>query len=202
MQTTYSPSISKIGTTCPTPRADRGKDSTLPTREEVLKKLKMLEIDSSFVKEPSRNRDTRPSGRAQSRQVSMRSPRESFYSRRGGRTQSQTCVGFHCGTLRGEIPPACPPPAPKMPMPSGSAQRARCCGTRFFGLTRLNHRARHIQAGPARHLRGFLPYLKFGESCTIPSTLVTFPRSGNSRLSSCCRDVRSCRRQSVRQRLA
>ena len=124
MLTTYSPSISKIGTTCPTPRADRGKDSTLPTREEVLKKLKMLEIDSSFVKEPSRNRDTRPSGRAQSRQVSLRSPRETFSSRRGRRTQSPTCVGFHCGTLRGEIPPACPPPAPK----NANAERQRTEG--------------------------------------------------------------------------
>ena len=67
------------------PRADRGKDSTPPAREEVLEMSKMLEVDSRSVKEPSRNRDTRPSERAS--------------------TQPPTCVGFHCGTLRGEIPP-------------------------------------------------------------------------------------------------
>ena len=37
------------------PRADRGKDSTPPAKEEVLEMSKMLEVDSSFVKETSRN---------------------------------------------------------------------------------------------------------------------------------------------------
>ena len=76
--------FSQIGTTCPTPRADRGKNSTPPAREEVLEMSKMLEVDSSFTKEASRNHGTRPSGQANN--------------------QPPMCVGFHCGTLRGVIP--------------------------------------------------------------------------------------------------
>ena len=96
--------FSQIGTTCPTPRADRRKNSTPPAREEVLEMSKMLEVDSSFTKEASRNHGTRPSGQATN--------------------QPPMCVGFHCGTLRGEIPPTCPPPAPK----NANAERQRTEG--------------------------------------------------------------------------
>ena len=67
--------FSQIDTTCPTPRADRGKNSTPPAREEVLEMSKMLEVDSSFTKEASRNHGTRPSGQATN--------------------QPPMCVGFH-----------------------------------------------------------------------------------------------------------